>query len=60
MKNIASGIFKGTRPGKLDAEEDPCIEGCVNLKIQDKYILTPKTSPVNYDDMLLPLTFPKH
>ena len=56
MKNIASEILKVTRPGKLDAEEEPCIEGCVNPNIQDKYILNPKNSPVDYDYVLLPLT----
>ena len=56
MKNIASQIFKSIRPVKLDAEEDPCIEGCVKIKIQDKYILTPKNGIVYYADMLLPQT----
>ena len=56
MNNLASQIFKSTRPGKLDAGEDPCIEVCVNPEIQDQYILSPKTSPVDYSERLLPLT----
>ena len=55
MNNLAGQIFKSTRPGKSDAGEYPCIEGCVNPNIQDTYSLTPKTSPVDYADMLLPL-----
>ena len=51
-----SEISKRTISGKTDVEEDPCIEGCVNIKIQDKYILTPKNGIVYYADMLLPLT----
>ena len=56
MNNLVSQIFKSTRPRKSDAGEDPCIKICVNPNIQDKYSLTPKTSPVDYDDMLLPQT----
>ena len=56
MKNFVSEIFKRTRAGKPDADEASHIEGCTNPNIQDKYKLTPKTSPVDYDEMLLPLT----
>ena len=42
MNNLASALFKRTRPGKLDTEEDPCIEEGVNPKIQDKNSITPK------------------
>ena len=56
MNNLESLIFKSTRPGKSDAGEDPCIKICVNPNIQDKYSLNPKTSPVDYDNMLLPQT----
>ena len=55
MDNLASQTFKSTIPVKSDAGEDPCIEGCVNPNIQDTYSLTPKNSPVDYSDMLLPL-----
>ena len=53
MNNLENKILKSTIPGKSDAGENPCIEGCVNPNIQDKYSLTPKTSPVDYDDMVL-------
>ena len=56
MNKFLSKILKRTRSEKLDAGEDSHIEVCVNPKIQDKYNLTPKTSPVDYYDMLLPLT----
>ena len=56
MKKFVSEIFKRTRSGKTDAEEDSHIEGCVNPNIQEKYNLTHKTSSVYYADMLLPLT----
>ena len=56
MNNFASKISKSTIPGKLDAGEDPRIEGYANPNIQDMYSLTPKTLPVYYADMLLPLT----
>ena len=53
MKNVLNEIFKRTRSGKPNMEEALHIEGCVNPKIQENYNLTPKTSPVNYADMLL-------
>ena len=37
-------------------EEVSLIEGYVDPKIKEKYNLTPKTSSVDYADMLLPLT----
>ena len=55
MKKFVSEIFKLNRSGKLDAEEASHSELCVKPKIQDKYKLTPKTSPVYHADMLLPL-----
>ena len=55
MKKFVSGIYKYTRPWKLYVEEAPCIEVCVNPKIQGKYSLAPKT-PLDYADMLLTLT----
>ena len=36
MKKFASEIFKRTRSGEMDAEEDPRIEGRVDKNIQDK------------------------
>ena len=56
MKNFVSEIFKHTRSGKLDVEEASHIEVCVKPNIKQKYDLTTKTSPVEYADMLLPLT----
>ena len=56
MKKFVSGIFKRTRSGKPDTEEASHIEGYVNSNIQEKYNLTPKTSPVDYSEILLPLT----
>ena len=56
MKKFASEIFKCTRPGKLDVDEAPHIERCVHPGIQDKYNLTPKTSPIDFSDMLPPIT----
>ena len=56
MRKFVSEIFKFNRSGKLDAEEASHIEGCVNPNIQEKYNLTPKTSPVDYADILLTLT----
>ena len=56
MKNFVSEIFKCTRSGKTDAEEAPKIQGCMNPKIQEKENITPKTSPVDYTDMLLTIT----
>ena len=56
MKKFVSEIFKCTILGKLDAEEASHIEVCVNPNIQEKYKLAPKNSPVDYADMLLPLT----
>ena len=50
-----SEIFKRTRPGKPDAEEASHIEVCMEPNIQEKYNLTPKNSPVDYANMLLPL-----
>ena len=37
-------------------EEAPRIEGCVNQKIQENESLTPKTLPVYYAYMLMPIT----
>ena len=56
MKNLVSEIFKITRSGRQDVGEASHIEGCVNPKIQENYNLNPKTSPVDYSDMLMPLT----
>ena len=56
MKNFLSEIFKRTRSEKPDAEEASHIEGYANPKIQEKYNITPKFSPVDYADMLLTLT----
>ena len=51
-----SEIFKRTRLGKPDSEEYSHIEECVNPEIQEKYNITPKTSSLYYDDILLSLT----
>ena len=56
MKNFVSEIFKLTRSGKPDAQEASHIEVCVNPNMKEIYKLTPKTSPVSYAEMLLPLT----
>ena len=56
MKRFVSKIFKPNRSGKPDTEEDTGIEGCVDTHIQENYNLTPKTSPVDYADMLLTRT----
>ena len=56
IKNFASEIFKLTRSGKPDVEEDPRIEGYVNIKIQEKYNPTPKTLAVYDAGTLLPIT----
>ena len=56
MKKFVNEIFKRTRSGKPGAEEASHIEGCMKANIQDKYNLTQKTSPVDYSDMLMPLT----
>ena len=56
MKNSASEIFKHSIPGKLDTEEAPHIEACENPNTQDNCNLTPQNAPVDYADMLLPLT----
>ena len=55
MKKFVSEKFKRTRSGKLDTEEASHTEGCVKPKSKCKYSLTPKTSPVYYSDVLLPL-----
>ena len=55
-KNFVSKIFKRNRSGKTYAEEVPRVYGCVNTKIQDDFNLSPKTSPVDYADMLLSIT----
>ena len=55
MKKFVGEIFKCTRLGKPDAEEDLQIEGSVNPNIQEKYNLTHKTSSLDYADMLLAL-----
>ena len=56
MKKFVSEISKRTRSGKPDVEEASHIEVCLNPKIQYKYNLSHKNSPVDYADMLLPLT----
>ena len=56
MKNFASETFKYTRPGKPYVEEAPCIEGCLNPKIQENYIITRKKSTVYYAYVLLTIT----
>ena len=56
MKKFLIEIFKRTSSWKLYVEEALHIEGCVIPNIQEKYNITPKTSPVDYADMLLPLT----
>ena len=56
MKNFVSEIFKRTRSGKPGVEEASHIEGYFNPNIQENYNLTPKISPVDYADMLLPIT----
>ena len=54
MKKFASEIFKHTISDKPYMEETTHIEGCMNPKIQEKYITNTKNSPVYYTDMLLP------
>ena len=56
MKKFVSEIFKSTRSEKPDAEEAAQIERCVKPNIKEVYKLTPTNSPVDYSDMLLPLT----
>ena len=56
MNIFLSEIFKRTRSGKQDAQKASQIESCVNPNIKEIYKLTPKTSPVSYAEMLLPLT----
>ena len=56
MKKFVSEIFKHNRSGKPDVEEASHIKGCVDPIIQYKYNLTTKHSPVDYSNMLLPLT----
>ena len=56
MKKLSSEMLKSTRPGKPDSEDASHIEGCVNPKIQEKYNITTKTSPVYYSYMLLHVT----
>ena len=56
IKKFFGDIFKHTRSGKPDVEESPRIEGCVNKNIKEKYNLAPKTLPVDYTYMLLPIT----
>ena len=51
MRKFLSEIFKLNRSWKPDAEEASHIEGCMNPNIQDKYILTPKTTPVDFADI---------
>ena len=56
MKKFVSKIFKFIKSGKLYVEEASHIEVCVKPNIQEKYNLAPKTSPVDYADILLTLT----
>ena len=56
MKKFVSEILKLSRSGKPDAEQTSHIEGCVKTNIKDKYNLNTKTSPLYYDNILLPLT----
>ena len=56
IKKLTIEIFKHTISGKLDMEEAPCMEGCVNPNIQEKQKITPKTLPVDYSYMLLTIT----
>ena len=56
MKKFVSEILKLTRSVKPDGDEASHIGGYVNPNIQEKYNLSPKTSPVGYADGLLPLT----
>ena len=56
MKKFVSEIFKRTGSGGKYADEASHIKGFVKSNIQDKYNITPKTSPVYYADMLLPIT----
>ena len=53
MKRFVSEMFRCTRLGKINAEEDSHIEGCVKPNIQQKYDLNSKTSPLGYSDMFL-------
>ena len=55
VKKFAVEIFKRSISGKPDVEDDPHIEGCVKINIQEKYNLIPKTLPVYYAYMLLPI-----
>ena len=55
MNKFESEIFKRNRPGKPYTEEATHIEGCVKPNIQEKYNLNTKTSPVDYDNIVLPL-----
>ena len=55
-KKFASEISKHNISGKLDVEEDPQIGWFVNTNIQEKWNFTPKTLPVYYADMLMPIT----
>ena len=53
MKKFVSEIFKCTRSGKLDSEEDSLIEGCIKPEIQEKYNITTKNGPVDHSYMVL-------
>ena len=55
MKKFRSETFKHTISGKYGVGMDPHIKVCVNPHIWEKYKLTPKTSPADYADMLLPM-----
>ena len=55
IKHFENKIFKSTRSGKIYAEEAPRIEVFVDTNIQEKYNFIPNTSPLDYDDMLLPI-----
>ena len=55
IKNLVSEIFKHNGSGKPYAKETLHIGEYANTNIQDKYNLIPKTSPVDYADMLPPI-----
>ena len=54
INKFAVEILKLTRPGKTYVEEALRIEIFMNKNIKDNYNLKPKTSLVDYANMLLP------